>query len=182
MISLPEVPLGLGKSLIPLAYVCARTHPRSRSDESKEISMLRTATGTLGTEIKGTPHRGRGGIRREPAGGQGRGVRDRGHRLVRGNPRGRSRFRPVVAVLFAGAARTRGPFHLTMDCNDALEAARAFPAATSWEFTTKAGRISPRTPHPLQAEDVARCVRFALCQPAHVRIPRLMVLPGEHVI
>ncbi len=92
------------------------------------------------------------------------------------------RFRPVVAVLFAGAARTRGPFHLTMDCNDALEAARAFPAATSWEFTTKAGRISPRTPHPLQAEDVARCVRFALCQPAHVRIPRLMVLPGEHVI
>jgi len=36
--------------------------------------------------------------------------------------------------------------------------------------------------HPLRAEDVARCVRFALSQPAHVRIPRLMVLPGEHVI
>jgi NADP-dependent 3-hydroxy acid dehydrogenase YdfG len=36
--------------------------------------------------------------------------------------------------------------------------------------------------HPLRAEDVARCVQFALSQPAHVRIPRLMVLPGEHVI
>jgi len=37
-------------------------------------------------------------------------------------------------------------------------------------------------PHPLQPIDVARCVRFALTQPRHVRIPRLMVLPGEHVI
>jgi L-ascorbate metabolism protein UlaG (beta-lactamase superfamily) len=40
------------------------------------------------------------------------------------------RFRPELVVLFAGAARTRGPFALTMDCNDALETARAFPAAT----------------------------------------------------
>lgn len=40
------------------------------------------------------------------------------------------RFEPAVAVLFAGAARTRGPFRLTMDANDALEAARAFPAST----------------------------------------------------
>ncbi|MEE8585456.1 MAG: SDR family oxidoreductase [Acidobacteriota bacterium] len=32
---------------------------------------------------------------------------------------------------------------------------------------------------PLQPEDVARCVRFVLEQPPHVRIPRLMVLPGE---
>lgn len=37
-------------------------------------------------------------------------------------------------------------------------------------------------PHPLRPEDVARCVRFVLTQPAHVRIPRIMVLPGEHVI
>jgi NADP-dependent 3-hydroxy acid dehydrogenase YdfG len=41
---------------------------------------------------------------------------------------------------------------------------------------------SMKISQPLQAEDVARCVRFALCQPPHVRIPRLMVLPGEHVI
>ena len=34
---------------------------------------------------------------------------------------------------------------------------------------------------PLQPEDVARCVRFILEQPAHVRVPRLMVLPAEQV-
>ena len=34
---------------------------------------------------------------------------------------------------------------------------------------------------PLQPEDIARCVRFILEQPAHVRIPRLMVLPAEQV-
>lgn len=41
---------------------------------------------------------------------------------------------------------------------------------------------SMEIPNPLQPEDIARCVRFLLTQPAHVRIPRLMVLPGEHVI
>ncbi len=37
-------------------------------------------------------------------------------------------------------------------------------------------------PNPLRPEDIARCVRFILEQPAHVRIPRLMALPGEHEI
>lgn len=32
---------------------------------------------------------------------------------------------------------------------------------------------------PLVPADVARCVRFILEQPAHVRIPVLMILPGE---
>lgn len=32
---------------------------------------------------------------------------------------------------------------------------------------------------PLQAADVARCVRFILEQPQHVRIPVMMILPGE---
>lgn len=36
--------------------------------------------------------------------------------------------------------------------------------------------------HPLQPEDVARCISFVLKQPPHVRIPRLMVLPSDHVI
>ena len=36
--------------------------------------------------------------------------------------------------------------------------------------------------HPLTPEDVARSVVFVLTQPAHVRIPRLMVLPGENQI
>jgi NADP-dependent 3-hydroxy acid dehydrogenase YdfG len=37
-------------------------------------------------------------------------------------------------------------------------------------------------PHPLTPGDIARCVRFVLEQPPHVRIPRMMVLPGEHQI
>jgi NADP-dependent 3-hydroxy acid dehydrogenase YdfG len=36
--------------------------------------------------------------------------------------------------------------------------------------------------HPLQPEDIARCVCFVLTQPEHVRIPKIMVLPGEHQI
>jgi L-ascorbate metabolism protein UlaG (beta-lactamase superfamily) len=39
------------------------------------------------------------------------------------------RFRAAVVLLFAGAAQTRGPFHLTMDTNDAIETAHAFPDA-----------------------------------------------------
>lgn len=40
------------------------------------------------------------------------------------------RFSPRAVVLFAGAAEPRGRFHMTMDSNDALEAAHAFPSAT----------------------------------------------------
>ena len=39
------------------------------------------------------------------------------------------RYRPAVVVLFAGSAKTRGAFHLTMDSNDAIETAHAFPQA-----------------------------------------------------
>jgi L-ascorbate metabolism protein UlaG (beta-lactamase superfamily) len=39
------------------------------------------------------------------------------------------RFRPKVVVLFGGAAQVRGPFHMTMSTNDAVEAAVAFPGA-----------------------------------------------------
>jgi L-ascorbate metabolism protein UlaG (beta-lactamase superfamily) len=39
------------------------------------------------------------------------------------------RFRPRLVILFAGAAKPRGPFHVTMDNNDALETAHAFPGA-----------------------------------------------------
>lgn len=37
-------------------------------------------------------------------------------------------------------------------------------------------------PDPLQPEDVARMVLFVLEQPAHVRVPQLMVLPRDHEI
>jgi L-ascorbate metabolism protein UlaG (beta-lactamase superfamily) len=39
------------------------------------------------------------------------------------------RFKARVVLPFAGAAQTRGPFHLTMDTNDTVETARAFPDA-----------------------------------------------------
>ena len=39
------------------------------------------------------------------------------------------RFRIGAVLVFAGAAQTRGPFHLTMDTNDTIEVAHAFPDA-----------------------------------------------------
>jgi L-ascorbate metabolism protein UlaG (beta-lactamase superfamily) len=39
------------------------------------------------------------------------------------------RFKCGVVLPFAGAAQTRGPFHLTMDTNDTIETARAFADA-----------------------------------------------------
>jgi len=41
---------------------------------------------------------------------------------------------------------------------------------------------SMNVPNPLQPEDIARCVRFALEQPPHVSIARMLVLPSEHKI
>jgi L-ascorbate metabolism protein UlaG (beta-lactamase superfamily) len=39
------------------------------------------------------------------------------------------RFKAGLVMPFAGSAQTRGPFHLTMDVNDTIETARAFPDA-----------------------------------------------------
>jgi L-ascorbate metabolism protein UlaG (beta-lactamase superfamily) len=39
------------------------------------------------------------------------------------------RFDVGLVMPFAGSAQTRGPFHLTMDVNDTIETARAFPSA-----------------------------------------------------
>lgn len=39
------------------------------------------------------------------------------------------RFHPRVVLLFGGAAQARGPFHLTMSTNDAVEAATTFQDA-----------------------------------------------------
>lgn len=39
------------------------------------------------------------------------------------------RFKAGIVVLFAGSAQTRGPFNLTMNVNDAIETAHAFPRA-----------------------------------------------------
>ena len=39
------------------------------------------------------------------------------------------RYAPKLVVLFTGSAQTRGKFHLTMNTNDAIDAAAAFPDA-----------------------------------------------------
>jgi L-ascorbate metabolism protein UlaG (beta-lactamase superfamily) len=39
------------------------------------------------------------------------------------------RFKPRLVVVFSGSAKPRGPFHMTMDSNDAIETAHAFPQA-----------------------------------------------------
>ncbi len=39
------------------------------------------------------------------------------------------RFEAGIVLLFAGAAQTRGPLNLTMNVNDAIETAHAFPDA-----------------------------------------------------
>lgn len=56
------------------------------------------------------------------------------------------RFDAGIVIPFAGAAQTRGPFHLTMDTNDVIETARAFPRAVivpvhydSWKHFKQTG-------------------------------------------
>jgi L-ascorbate metabolism protein UlaG (beta-lactamase superfamily) len=41
-----------------------------------------------------------------------------------------ARFNPKFVFIFSGAAKPKLPIHLTMDVNDALDTASAFPAAT----------------------------------------------------
>ena len=40
------------------------------------------------------------------------------------------RFHPQNVFIFAGAAKPRGPFNVTMSANDALDTAAVFPYAT----------------------------------------------------
>jgi len=42
--------------------------------------------------------------------------------------------------------------------------------------------VLPDVAEPLTPADVARCVMFALDQPAHVNLPRIMLLPRDQVI
>jgi hypothetical protein len=51
-----------------------------------------------------------------------------GDRLVFAGSQGQALLLRLV-IAFAGAAKPRGPFHLTMDNNDAMETAHAFPQA-----------------------------------------------------
>lgn len=62
------------------------------------------------------------------------------------------RFKPGLVIPFAGAARTRGPFHLTMDTNDVVETAHQFADAVivpihhdSWAHFTQSGEDVEKT-------------------------------------
>jgi L-ascorbate metabolism protein UlaG (beta-lactamase superfamily) len=59
-----------------------------------------------------------------------------------------SRFKPKYVFIFAGAARPRGPFNVTMGTNDAIDTASAFPDATiipvhfeGWSHYTETGEM-----------------------------------------
>ena len=61
------------------------------------------------------------------------------------------RFAPKLVVAFAGQAEPRGPFHVTMDSNDVIETAHAFPEARivaahnlGWAHFTESPRTSRR--------------------------------------
>ncbi len=62
------------------------------------------------------------------------------------------RFKATVVLPFAGSAQTRGPFHLTMDTNDVVETAQAFPDAAivpihhdSWQHFKQNGEDLVKT-------------------------------------
>jgi L-ascorbate metabolism protein UlaG (beta-lactamase superfamily) len=60
------------------------------------------------------------------------------------------RFPADIVLLFAGAAQTRGPFNLTMNTNDAIETARAFPDATIVPVHTEGWRHFSQGPRDLE--------------------------------
>jgi len=58
------------------------------------------------------------------------------------------RFKPKYVFIFAGAAKPRGPFNVTMGTNDAIDTAFAFPDATiipvhfeGWSHYTETGEM-----------------------------------------
>jgi L-ascorbate metabolism protein UlaG (beta-lactamase superfamily) len=55
-----------------------------------------------------------------------------------------------AVLLFAGAAQTRGPFNLTMNTNDAIETARAFPNAVIVPIHTEGWRHFSQGPRDLE--------------------------------
>jgi L-ascorbate metabolism protein UlaG (beta-lactamase superfamily) len=85
------------------------------------------------------------------------------------------RYKPKLVIAFAGSAETRGRFHLTMDSNDVIEAAHAFPGATivavhnhGWEhFKESAEDLAQafaalRIPERLSKLEEGKPTRFAL--------------------
>ena len=93
------------------------------------------------------------------------------------------RFRPGVVVLFAGAAQTRGPFHLTMDTNDAVEAAATFADAVivpvhteGWAHFTQSADDLAKAFGALGFGERLRLLERGL--PAAIEVPPAAQAPG----
>ena len=76
------------------------------------------------------------------------------------------RFAPALVLAFAGAARTRGPFDLTMSAADLLDTAQAFPKALivpvhaeGWEHFTQSGEDLETAFAALKIPDRLRIIR-----------------------
>ena len=85
------------------------------------------------------------------------------------------RFRPGVVLLFAGSARTRRPFNLTMNTNDAIETAHAFPDATivpihcdGWAHFTQSGEDLAHSFEALGIASRLRLLKLACRQQLHL--------------
>lgn len=70
------------------------------------------------------------------------------------------RFKPNYVFIFAGAAKPRGPFNVTMNTNDAIDTAFAFPSATiiplhfeGWSHYTESGDMLQKSFHALGIDD-----------------------------
>ena len=87
------------------------------------------------------------------------------------------RFEPAIVMPFAGAAQTRGPFHLTMNTNDVVETAHSFAGAAivpvhteGWAHFTQSGSDIERTFTALGIQD-----RLRLLAPG---VPTVIEPPG----
>ena len=96
------------------------------------------------------------------------------------------RFGASLVMPFAGAARTRGPLHLTMDTNDVIEVANAFPDAIvvplhvdGWAHLTQSGEDIAASFSILGLGSRLRLLQSGI--PTTVELPRPSVKPpGLH--
>jgi L-ascorbate metabolism protein UlaG (beta-lactamase superfamily) len=70
------------------------------------------------------------------------------------------KFKPKYVFIFAGAAKPRGPFNVTMGTNDAIDTAFAFPSATiipvhfeGWSHYTENGEMLRQSFNALEIAD-----------------------------
>lgn len=77
-----------------------------------------------------------------------------------------ARFNPQYVFIFAGAAKPRGPFNVTMGTNDAIDTAFAFPDATiipvhfeGWSHYTENGEMLQQSFEALAIADRLRILK-----------------------